>query len=54
MPSGRIGVQAHWCLLSTFLARLLPPSEWSCVVQMEEKYGCLRMVVLWLFSSLGR
>ena len=20
---------------------------------MEEKYGCLRMVVLWLFSSLG-
>lgn len=22
-------------------------------MQMEEKYGCLRMVVLWLFSSLG-
>lgn len=53
MPSGRIGVQARWCLLSTFLARLLPLCEWSCLLQMEEKYGCLRMVVLWLFSSLG-
>ena len=25
----------------------------SSLLQMEEKYGCLRMVVLWLFSSLG-
>ena len=23
------------------------------LAQMEEKYGCLRMLVLWLFSSLG-
>ena len=33
--------------------KFLSPCEWSCLVQMEEKYGCLRMVVLWLFSSLG-
>ena len=51
MPTGQATVQAHWCL--TLLSPTSLLCDRCCVVQMEEKYGCLRMVVLWLFSSLG-